>query len=100
MSMSDKVQKLQLATDEAKDYMMKTKASFDDSLRRLNAAKEALRAMDQEDQERIQVNDTKLPELLDLHRMATEEYQDAKCRYETNLRYLTILKEKLNTQDI
>jgi hypothetical protein len=94
--MSDKIQKLQQATDEAKNNMMKSKASFDDSLRRLNAAKEALRAMDQEDQERIQVNDTKLPELLDLHRMATEEYQDSKCRYETNLRYLSLLKEKLN----
>jgi phage FluMu gp28-like protein len=96
MSISDKVQKLQLATDEAKECMMKTKAAFDDSLRRLNAAKEALQAMDQEDQERIQVNDTKLPELLDLHRMATEEYNDAKCRYETNLRYLSMLKAKLN----
>jgi 3-oxoacyl-ACP reductase-like protein len=96
MSTSEKLQRLQLATDEAKDCLSKAKTAFDDSLRRLNAAKEALREMDPEDQERIQVNDTKLPELLDLHSIATEEYNNARSRYETNLRYLTMLKEKLS----
>lgn len=96
MSISEKVQKLQLATQEAEERMIRAKAAFDDSLRRLDAAKEALREMDQEDQERIQINDTKLPELLDLHHIAAEEYGDAKSRYETNLRYLSMFQAKQN----
>ena len=93
--MSGKIVKLQMATDEAKVKLDETKAAYADSLRRLNAAKEALREMDEEDQKKIQVNDTKLPELLDLHRLATEAYGDAKSRYETNLRYLELFKAKL-----
>lgn len=94
--MSDKIEKLEVATREAKERMEKTKAAFDDSLRRLEAAKEALREMDKEDQEKIMINDTKLPELIDLHRSATEEYGEAKSRYETNQRYLNMFKAKLS----
>eukprot|EP00553_Chaetoceros_curvisetus_P002406 CAMPEP_0204611948 /NCGR_PEP_ID=MMETSP0717-20131115/63_1 /ASSEMBLY_ACC=CAM_ASM_000666 /TAXON_ID=230516 /ORGANISM="Chaetoceros curvisetus" /LENGTH=94 /DNA_ID=CAMNT_0051623825 /DNA_START=471 /DNA_END=755 /DNA_ORIENTATION=+ len=93
--MSDKIAKLEVATDEAKKRMDSTKEAFDDSLRRLEAAKELLREMSPEDQQKIQVNDTKLPELLEMHSMATEAYEEAKKRYETNSRYLELFKAKL-----
>jgi|AntRauTorckE5430_2_1112549.scaffolds.fasta_scaffold02436_5 DNA repair exonuclease SbcCD ATPase subunit len=93
--MSDKIEKLDKATNEAKKLMDGAKTAFDDSLVRLNAAKEALREMDEEDQKRIQINDTKLPDLIDLHSRATEEYSEAKSRYETNVKYLDLLKAKL-----
>eukprot|EP00586_Coscinodiscus_wailesii_P017311 CAMPEP_0172493466 /NCGR_PEP_ID=MMETSP1066-20121228/24932_1 /TAXON_ID=671091 /ORGANISM="Coscinodiscus wailesii, Strain CCMP2513" /LENGTH=98 /DNA_ID=CAMNT_0013263663 /DNA_START=107 /DNA_END=403 /DNA_ORIENTATION=+ len=93
--MSDKIAKLQKATEDAKLHMDEAKTQFEDSLKRLNAAKELLRDIDEEDQNKIQINDTMLPELLDLHRLATEEYGDAKSRYETNSRYLKLYNDKL-----
>ncbi len=70
--MNDKIAKLQEATDKSKIVLDKATAAFDESQKRIDMAKEALRAMDSEDQKKIQINDTKLPELLDLHRLATE----------------------------
>jgi len=90
----DKIAKLQTATDNAKLEMITTKTTYDDSLQRLNAAKELLRNMDPEDQAKIQVNDTKLPELIDMHAAATEAYKGAKSRFETNARYLELFKAK------
>jgi len=92
--MSEQIAKLQAATDEAKEQMEKAKVAFDDSLRELDAAKELLRSMDEEDQKKIEVNDTKLPELIDMHRMATAEYGGAKARYDTNARYLDLFDAK------
>lgn len=92
--MRDKVQQLQIATDEAMEQMNKTKDAFDDSLRRLEAAKELLREMSPEDQQKIQVNDTKLPELIEMHTIATEAYEEAKKRFDTNSRYLQLFKAK------
>lgn len=90
--MSGRVEKLEQATMEAKERMDIAKAAFDGSLIRLNAAKEALREMDEEDQKRIQINDTRLPEIIDMHSMATKGYGEEKSRYETNLRYLELFK--------
>ena len=92
--MSDKVEKLRVAAEGAKERMDRAKAAFEDSLRRIDAAKEALREMDKEDQKKIMINDTQLPELIDFHSIATEEYDEAKSRYETNLRYLELFKAK------
>ena len=95
INMSDKVKKLQIVTEEAMEQMNKTKSAFEDSLRRLEAAKELLREMSPEDQQKIQVNATKLPELIEMHANATEAYEEAKKRYETNSRYLQLFKAKL-----
>lgn len=93
--MSDKIAKLQEATDKSKTDLDKAKGAFDDSERRLDSAKEALRAMDPEDQKKIQINETRLPELMDFHRIAAEEYGVAKSRFETNARYLQLFKAKM-----
>lgn len=92
----DKVAKLQKATEQSLQDVTKAKSEYDDSLFRLNSAKELLQAMDKEDQEKIMINDTKIPELLELHSIAKQRYEEAKVRYETNDRYLTMLLAKLN----
>jgi hypothetical protein len=93
--MSDKIVKLEEATEKSKAALDEAKAAFEDSEKRLNYAKEALRQMDPEDQKKIQVNDTKLPELIDMHRLAADQYSEAKARFETNSRYLALFKAKL-----
>jgi predicted nucleic acid-binding Zn-ribbon protein len=93
--MDDKIAKLQIATNEAETKMKKDKEALEDSQKRVDAAKTLLRELDEEEQNTIQVSDTKLPELLALHNIAKEEYESSEKRYETNKRYLTIYKEKL-----
>lgn len=93
--MEAKLAKLKQATSDAENEMNKAKEAFDDSKRRLDAVKELLQSMDEEDQKSIQINDTRLPELLDLHSIAREEYDVAQKRYETNLKYVKIIEEKM-----
>jgi hypothetical protein len=94
--MESKVAKLQEATEQSLQDVTNAKSEYDDSLFRLKSAKELLQAMDKEDQEKMMINDTKLPELLELHSIAKQRYEEAKVRYETNDRYLTMLLDKLN----
>ena len=93
-TMDDKIAKLQVATEKAQAEMEQDKAALDDAVKRLTAAKDLLREMDAEDQAIFQVNDTKLPELISLHQLAKEKYETSQTRYETNHRYLTMMKEK------
>ena len=95
--MEDKLAKLKKASAEADKAMNKAREAFEDSERRLNAAKELLKNMDEEDQKKIQVNDTKLPELLELHTLAKEEYVTAQKRHETNLKYVKIFEDKVKS---
>ena len=92
--MDDKIAKLEAATKEAETQMNEHKELLEDAAKRLQAAKELLREMDPEDQAKIKVNDTKLPELISLHELAKEQYESSHKRFETNSRYLTIMKEK------
>ena len=93
--MSDKINKLQIATDNAMEEMNARKLAFEDSRKRLEATKELLKGLSPEDQQKIQVNETKLPELIELHMQATSAYEEAKKRYETNSRYLQLFRAKM-----
>ena len=93
--MSDKIRKLQIATENAMEEMNRTKVAYEDSSKRLEAAKELLKGLPPEEQQKIQVNDTKLPELIELHMQATNAYEEAKKRYETNSRYLQLFRAKI-----
>lgn len=93
--MEAKLSQLKKATSEAEAEMLKAKEALEDSQRRLDAAKELLKNMDPEDQKKIMVNDTKLPELLELLSIARQAYLDSKARYETNGKYVKIIEEKL-----
>ena len=93
--MEAKLSQLKNATKEAESQMLKAKELFDDAEQRLTAAKDLLKQMDAEDQKKIQVNDTKLPEILDLYSIAKESYDESKARYESNMKYVKIIEEKL-----
>ena len=93
--MEAKLDQLQAATDSAQKDMLYNLELLDDATERVRAAKALLRQMPQEDQEKIQVNDTALPELLDLLARATEDYEVSQKKYETNKRYLDLLKQKM-----
>ena len=94
-TMEAKLAQLEAATEAAQKSMLQNIEALDDATERVKAAKMLLRQMPQEDQERIQVNDTKLPELLDLLARATEEYEISQKTYETNKRYLDLLRKKM-----
>lgn len=93
--MEAKLSQIKKATSDAEAEMLKAKEAYDDSERRLNAAKELLRNMDHEDQKKIMVNDTNLPELLELHSIAKEAYSNSQKRYETNAKYVKMIEDKL-----
>ena len=93
--MEAKVAKLQAATIEAEQDVRKHLELVDDATKRLQAAKALLKQIDPDEQEKIMVNDTNLPELLDLLARATHEYESSLNRYETNKKYLALLKAKI-----
>mmetsp|Transcript_20718 Transcript_20718/g.26746 ORF Transcript_20718/g.26746 Transcript_20718/m.26746 type:complete len:104 (-) Transcript_20718:12-323(-) len=89
-----KIAKLQAATETAEHDLQQAEVAWKDSQMRLSAAKELLQELNAKEQETIQINDTKLPELLELHALAQNRYDTAKARYETNQRYLQIYQAK------
>eukprot|EP00977_Amphora_coffeiformis_P014758 scaffold4223_cov189-Amphora_coffeaeformis.AAC.18 len=89
-----KITKLEVATQEAHALMEQHHAALEDATQRLTAAKALLRQLDPAEQAKIQVNDTKLPELLSLQALAQEQYETSRKRFETNQKYLITMKEK------
>ena len=94
--MDDKIHKLQIATDEAAAQVQQLQGALQDAQQRVQAAKELLKQLDPEEQARIQVNDTALPELLGSLSKCQEEYDVAVKRLETNKKYLRIIKAKIS----
>jgi hypothetical protein len=89
--MDAKIAKLQEATDQAKQDMEQKERELKDSQERLDVAKDLLKSLDKEDQERISITETKYPELLGVHQLAKDAYETSKKRYETNQRYLEMM---------
>ena len=92
--MDDKIAKIQAATDEAEENVKVCKQALDLAETQLNQAKQRLKSLPQEEQEKLQVNDTELPELLETHVRAQNLYDTVLARYNTNKRYLDAFKEK------
>ena len=92
--MDDKIAKIQAATDEAEENVKVCKQALDLAETQLNQAKQRLKSLPQEEQEKLQVNDTELPELLETHVRAQILYDTVLARYNTNKRYLDAFKEK------
>uniref|UniRef100_A0A7S1ZQ15 Uncharacterized protein n=1 Tax=Trieres chinensis TaxID=1514140 RepID=A0A7S1ZQ15_TRICV len=95
--MEGKLAQLQAATDEAEKQVLENLRALDDATQRVKVAKSLLRSLDAEEQEKILVTDTKLPELLDLLAHATEKYETSQKKYETNMKYLALLKLKMGS---
>jgi hypothetical protein len=93
-AMNDKVIKLQLATDQAEATVNQCFASLQESKEAVRAVKALLQHLDEEEQQRIKVSDTKLPELLAMLQAAQDAHETAVKRYETNKKYLELYKQK------
>jgi hypothetical protein len=92
--MEDKIAKLQAATDEAEAQLKVCKEALELSEQQLFQAKEKYRNLPQEEQERLQVNDTELPELIENQLRAKNVYETVRGRFETNQRYLEAMTKK------
>lgn len=93
--MEDKLAKLQAATEEARAEAARLKAALELAENKVGIAKDRLRSLEPEAQETLQVTDTNLPELLGERELARERYETAKTRFETNVRYVRMLREKM-----
>ena len=96
MSLEEKIAKLEAATKEAQSQILVAKQALDMATQQLSDAKETYRNLSISDQERIQVNDTELPELLETQLRAKNVYDTVVGRFETNQRYLAAMKQKLS----
>lgn len=94
--MEDKVAKLEAATEEAKEQMIVCQQALSLAEQQLNEAKQRYKSLPQKEQEKLQVNDTGLPELIETHLRAKNLYETVSAKYQTNQRYLEIFKAKLN----
>ena len=96
MSLEEKIAKLEAATKEAQSQVLVAKQALDMATQQLSDAKERYRNLSISDQERLQVNDTELPELLETQLRAKNVYDTVVRRFETNQRYLAVMKQKLS----
>eukprot|EP00559_Dactyliosolen_fragilissimus_P001456 CAMPEP_0184868458 /NCGR_PEP_ID=MMETSP0580-20130426/30500_1 /TAXON_ID=1118495 /ORGANISM="Dactyliosolen fragilissimus" /LENGTH=84 /DNA_ID=CAMNT_0027369367 /DNA_START=8 /DNA_END=265 /DNA_ORIENTATION=+ len=81
-----------MATEHARVQMNTSKEVLCQAAQKLEEAKEYLHSLSEEAQSNIQVNDTDLPELIDAHSQAKEDYESWEKRYKTNQRYLISLE--------
>ena len=95
-TLEQKIQQLEDATNSAHSDLTMKQSALTVACNELTKAKTKLKAtLSPEAQQTIKVNDTELPELLSAKMIAQEEYDEAKKRYDTNQRYLLMMKEKL-----
>lgn len=94
--MEDKIAKLQAATDEAEKQVEVCRQALEMAEKDLSDAKAKYRQLPMEEQEKLQVNDTELPELIETHLRAKNLLETVEAKYATNKRYLQVFKAKLD----
>ena len=94
-SLDDKLRQLEEATTASHSALLEKQSELHSKAEALDAAKVRLKALSPQAQENLEVNETELPELIEAKMAAQAEYDEAKCRCETNQKYLQLLKEKI-----
>ena len=97
-SLGDKLRQLEEATTASHSAFLEKESKLHSTAEALDAAKARLKDLSPQAQENLEVNETDLPELIEAKMAAQAEYDEAKNRYETNQRYVQLLKEKLANQ--
>ena len=92
--MEDKIAKLQTATEEAAEQVKVCQQALELAETQLAQAKDKYRNLPPAEQESLQINDTELPELIEIQLRAKNVYETVLARYQTNQRYLTALRAK------
>lgn len=96
MSMEDKkLKQLEDATAAAQSILSIKESELSSASEALLTAKSKLKSLNPEAQQTLHVNDTELPELISAELQAQEEYNTAKARYETNVKYLELFRERV-----
>ena len=99
--MEQKLKHLEEATADAQSALLEKEKMLISVSDALAKAKTKLRLLDMEVQRDLKVNDTELPELISTQLAAMEERDAAMARYETNRKYLSLLKERIeSTPDV
>ena len=94
-----KLRKLEEATAAARSVLSTKESELASASDALAKAKAKLKSLDPESQRTLRVNDTDLPELISAELAAREEYDEAKARYETNQKYLSLFKDKASREE-
>ena len=94
-SLDDKLRQLEEATTASHSALLEKQSELYSTTEALDAAKVRLKALSPQAQENLEVNETELPELIEAKMAAQAEYDETKCRCETNQKYLQLLKEKI-----
>ncbi len=92
--MEEKIKKLDEATTAAQLALLDAESKLAAASNALEAAKSRLKQLSPEAQQNIQFNDTELPDLISAKMEAELEVENARNRYETNEKYLTLIREK------
>ena len=95
--MEEKIKKLDEATTAAQLSLLDAESKLAAASDALESAKSRLKQLSPEAQQNIQFNDTELPDLISAKMAAELECENARKRYETNERYLTIMREKVKS---
>jgi F0F1-type ATP synthase membrane subunit b/b' len=91
---SDKISKLEAATDEAQAQVEVARQALHLATQQLADAKAKYKSLPQAQHETLEVTDTELPELIETHLRAKHVYDTVFARHATNQRYLNALNQK------
>jgi hypothetical protein len=92
--MEEKIKKLDEATTASQLSLLDAESKLAAASDALDAAKNKLKKLSPEAQQNLEFNDTELPDLISAKMLAESECDAARKRYETNEKYLTIMREK------
>ena len=92
--MEEKIKKLDEATTASQLSLLDAESKLAAASDALEAAKNKLKQLTPEAQQNLEFNDTELPDLISAKMLAESEVDAARKRYETNEKYLMIMREK------
>ena len=93
-TMEEKIKKLDEATTASQLSLLDAESKLAAASDALEAAKNKLKQLSPEAQQNLEFNDTELPDLISAKMLAESEVDAARKRYETNEKYLMIMREK------
>ncbi|KAL7447262.1 hypothetical protein ACHAXM_011046 [Skeletonema potamos] len=92
--MEEKIKQLEEATTASQLSLLKAESKLGAASGALEAAKTKLKQLSPEAQQNLEFNDTELPDLISAKMLAESECDAARKRYETNEKYLMIMRQK------
>ena len=96
--MEEKIKKLDEATTASQLSLLDAESKLAAASDELEAAKNKLKQLTPEAQQNLEFNDTELPDLISAKMLAESEVDAARKRYETNEKYLMIMREKCSQE--